>query len=61
LERGLEGTLVDLGWQAMVLVEAVVLSFSLKSGICCNGLNPSGYSLPLYITEQAEEVAPQTL
>jgi len=44
LERGLEGTLADLRWQAMAVVEAVVLSFSLeveKKRSFCNGVHPA--------------------
>ena len=44
LERGLEGTLADLRWQDMAVVEAVVLSFSVeveKKRSCCNAVPPA--------------------
>jgi hypothetical protein len=43
LERGLEGTLADLRWQAMAVVDAV-LCFSLeveKKRSCYNGVHPA--------------------
>lgn len=52
LERGLEGTLADRWWQAMLgMEEAVEME---EKGSCCNGNASSGFGCPLYITKEVE-------